>query len=53
MNLIGVIIQAVLAVIKGIWGTSTAKKTTVARPVPEAGVTDGKTDAERLEDCGL
>jgi cytochrome b len=46
-----VVIELIVALIKGVFGTDTARKTTVVRP--ESEVTDGKTDAERLKDLGL
>jgi len=45
------LVELIVALIKGIFGTDTARKTTVVRPETE--VSDGKTDKDRLDDLGL
>lgn len=54
MGWIGSILGAILAALKAVFGTDQPAKTTVSRPEKAVEVSDdGKTDRERLEDCGL
>jgi len=52
-GLVAVVIQALVAIMKGIFGTDKPLKTTVDHPKPDVEITDGKTDKDRLKDCGL
>jgi hypothetical protein len=53
MGWIGVIVDVLIKILKGIFGTDKPRKETVERPEPEVEVTDGKTDKDRLRDLGL
>jgi len=53
MAWVGVIIQALMVILKSVFGTDKPAKTTVVHLEPEVGITDGKTDKERLSDLGL
>lgn len=53
MGWIPILISAVVAFLKGIFGTDKPMKTTVITPTPEVEVTDGKSPDERLKDFGL
>lgn len=53
MNWIGAIVAAIVAIIKGIFGTDKPQKIVVVKPAPEVEITDGKTDKDRLSELGL
>ena len=53
MAWITAVINIIVALVKGIWGTDKPTRTTVSHPSPEMEVSDGKTDQERLNDLDL
>lgn len=53
MAWIGIVIDILIKILKGIFGLDKPQKTTVDHPEPEVKVGDGKTEGERLEDLGL
>lgn len=53
MTWIGVVVDILIKILKGIFGLDTPQKTSVDHPKPEVEITDGKTDKERMDDLGL
>lgn len=53
MGWIAVVVDVLIKIVKGIFGTDKPIKTTVVHSEAQVEVTDGKTDDERLKDLGL
>lgn len=53
MGWVSVVISAIIAILKGIFGMDKPRKETLEHPLPDLEVTDGKTDKDRLKDLGL
>ena len=47
------ILGAIVALLKGIWGTDKPEETKVTHPEPDVKIGDGKNDKERLKDLGI
>ena len=53
MGWVSIVLSALVAIGKAIFGTSTPRKTTVEHAKQEVPIDDGKTDSQRLDDLGL
>ncbi|MBN2714105.1 MAG: hypothetical protein JXR97_16925 [Planctomycetes bacterium] len=53
MGWVSAIVSILLAIFRGIFGTDKPLKTTVEHAEPDAEITDGKSDDDRLDDLGL